>query len=122
MLGCHTGRAVAQGSPCWTRACQGLFFPAKNALRQLIPPDPGRNECVDRAQEEEWPGCVFGLTSVPISGPPFSPSCVKMETMMSAVVGKGFEIYRFQAVDKMELRYSSNGGRGKASKEGKNPT
>lgn len=49
---------------------------------------------MDRAQEEEWPGCIFGLTSFPISSPQFSPSCVKMETMTSAVVRKGFEIYR----------------------------
>ena len=91
---CRGAHVVAQGSPCWTRACQGLCLPAKNAVRELIPPNPGRNECVDRAQEEEWPGCIFGLTSFPISSPQFSPSCVKMETMTSAVVRKGFEIYR----------------------------
>lgn len=63
-------------------------------MRQLIPPNPGRNERVDRAQAEEWPGCVFGLTFSLIASPQLSPSGVKMERMMSAVVGKGFEIYR----------------------------
>jgi len=92
--GRRLGATWAQGSPCQTRACQGLLPSSQKCMKQLIPPNPGSNECVDHAQEEKWPGCVFGLTSFPTSSPQFSPSCVKMETTTPAVIGKGFEIYR----------------------------